>query len=147
MHDKDATPIEAIDFETLQQSTKRSKESKQNLNSKTILWFAFILLLLCALVVFLFLPKYVDEIRNANTVADQTQIETPSFEELPEAIEEIPVSEPLQEPLVELSPEKLSALKQEAEALLLQLIEKQNLLESKAVQKWASEEFKIALSL
>ena len=147
MHDKDATPIEAIDFETLQQSTKRSKESKQNLNSKTILWFAFILLLLCALVVFLILPKYVDEIRNANTVADQTQIETPSFEELPEAIEEIPVSEPLQEPLVELSPEELSALKQEAEALLLQLIEKQNLLESKAVQKWASEEFKIALSL
>jgi len=147
MHDKDATPIEAIDFETLQQPATQSKESKQGLNSKTVLWFAFIVLLLGALVVFLFLPKYVNEARNAETVTEQTQIDTPPLVELPEAMQEQAVAEPIKEPLVELSPEELSALKQEAEALLLQLIEKQKLLESKAIQKWAGEEFKIALSL
>lgn len=147
MHDNDATPIEAIDFETLQQAAKQSKESKQGLNSKTVLWLSFIALLLCALVVFLFLPKYVNESRNADNATDEMQIETPSLTELPEFKEEQAVEDPIQESRVELSPEELSALKQQAEALLLQLIEKQKLLESKAVQKWAAEEFKIALSL
>ena len=147
MHDKDATPIEAIDFETLQQPATQSEESKQGLSSKTVLWFAFIALLLCVLVVFLFLPEYINETRNAEIATEQTQIDTPPLAELPEAIQKQAVAETEQKPLVELSPEELNELKQEAEVLLLQVIEKQKLLESKAVQKWAGEEFKIALSL
>ena len=141
MHDKDATPIEAIDFETLQESREANKEPKQALNHKPILWFAFIALLLCAVIVFLFLPKYVENSRQNNSAE---QIEEPPLLELPE---EISPEEILVEPAPELSTEELNALKQEAEDLLLQLIDKQKLLESKAVKKWAEEEFKIALTL
>jgi len=145
MHDKNATPIEAIDFKTLQESAEQNKESKPSLNIKPILWFTFISLLLCALIVFLLLPKYVADKRSKDTPENQTQIETPALAELSQAVEEEP--EPLQEPLVTLSPEQISALKQQAEVLLLELIEKQKLLENKAVKKWANEEFKIALTL
>ncbi len=142
MHDKDATPIEAIDFESLQQPAKPSKESTPLLNSKAILWLAFIFLLFCGLIVFAFLPKYVAEKRNQDNIAKPVQIEVAPKQEIAEIIEE-----PTQEPLVKLSPEEISALKLEAEELLLQLIEKQKLLENKAVEKWAEQEFNIALAL
>ncbi len=145
MHDKNATPIEAIDFKTLQESAEQKKESKPSLNNKPILWFTFISLLLCALIVFSFLPKYVAENRNKDAAENQTKIETPSLDELSQTVEEEP--QPLQEPLAALSSEQVSALKQQAEELLLELIEKQKLLENKAVKKWANEEFKIALAL
>lgn len=141
MHDKDATPIEAIDFETRQESAQENKKSKHALNHKPILWFAFIALLLCAAIVFLFLPKYVENSSKPNTVE---KIEEPPFEEFPKEI--IP-KESFVEAAPKLSPEELNELKQEAEALLLQLIEKQKLLEKKAVKKWAEDEFNIALTL
>jgi len=120
---------------------KQSKESKQGLNNKLILWLAFVLLLFCALIVFSFLPKYVADQSNQNVT------EPPPLAKQPEVVEEKIVEELVQEPVVELSPEELSALKLEAEELLLQLIEKQKLLETKAVQKWAEQEFRIALEL
>lgn len=144
MHDDNATPIEAIDFETLRPSVE---QSKQGVNSKAIIWFAFSALLLCALIVFLFLPNYVAEKNNQDISEIQTQIDTPSPSELAESIKEKPETETIQEALVTLSTEELSALKQEAEELLLQLIEKQKLLEAKSIKKWADEEFKIALTL
>lgn len=140
MHDKDATPIEAIDFATRQEPRDPNKESKQALNRKPILWFAFIALLLCAAIVFLFLPKYVENNRQNNFAE---QIEEPPLTELPKEINPVEI---LVEPTPELSPEELSTLKQEAEELLLQLIDRQKFLESKAVKKWAEEEFKIALT-
>ena len=140
MHDKDATPIEAIDFETLQADNKQSNQSNQRLNSKPILWFSFIFLLICALVVFLFLPEYISNQQHQKFATSQETIELPPTAELPEA--EIDMVEPV----AELLTEELSALKQEAEKLLLQLITKQKLLESKAVKKWASEEFEIVLN-
>ncbi len=139
MHDKDATPIEAIDFETLQESAEKNKESTPGLSKKSILWFVFVSLLLCALIVFFFLPKYVAENRNKITPENQTQVETLSLEEPSQAVEEEP------EPLISLSPEESSAFKQQAEELLLEIIGKQKFLENKAVKKWANEEFKIAL--
>ncbi len=136
MHDKDATPIEAIDFESLQTPSEQSNESSRSVNTKPILWFIFIFLLLCAILVFVFLPKYVAEKRATSTPNPSTQIESPAVEEL--AIEAV------QEPVKELSIEELNALKQEAEELLLKIIDRQKLLENKAVKKWAADEFKIA---
>ena len=147
MHDKDATPIEAIDFETLQPEVKQSKQSTRWQNKKPILWLAFILLLLCTLIVFSLLPKYVADQRNHEETENLQAFEAPPLAELPEAVEEVFVEESAQDPVVTLSPEELSALKLEAEELLLQLIEKQELLETKAVKKWAEQEFKIALEL
>lgn len=145
MQDKEATPIEAIDFETLQQPVQQSKQSTPLLNTKAIVWLAFIFLLFCGLIVFGFLPNYVAEKRNLETdVTAQPKLdESIPVEEISEAIEE----ELIQEPLIKLSPEEMSALKLKAEELLLQLIEKQKLLESKAVLKWAKQEFNIALTL
>ena len=141
MHDKDATPIEAIDFEILQPDNKQINQSKLRSNSKPIIWFAFIFLLFCVLIVFLFLPNYVSEKRNSEVASRQETIELPPTAELPEAgLEKV-------EPINELSVKELSTLKQEAEKFLLQLIAKQSLLESKAVKKWASEEFEIVLAL
>lgn len=145
MHDKNATPIEAIDFKTLQESAGENKESKPNFNNKPFLWFIFISLLLCALIVFSLLPKYVAEKHNKAASQNQTQIESPSLVKPTQAVEEEP--ELLQVPLVSLPPKHISALKQQAEALLLKLIEKQKLLENKAVKKWANEKFNIALTL
>ena len=141
MHDKDATQIEAIDFDTLQPDNKQSNQSKLLLNSKPILWFAFIFLLFCALIVFLFLPGYVSEKRNSELASSQETKELPLSVELPEA--ELVMVKPINE----LSAEELSALKQEAEKLLLQLIAKQKFLESKAVKKWASKKYEKALTL
>jgi len=145
MHDKNATPIEAIDFKTLQESAEQNKESKPSLSNKSILWFTFISLLFCALIVFSFLPKYVADKHRKDLPEHQTQIESPSLAEPTQAVEEEP--EPLQEPPIGLSLKQVSALKQQAEVLLLELIEKQKLLENKAVKKWANEEFNIALTL
>ncbi|MEJ2115624.1 MAG: hypothetical protein P8X88_06160, partial [Gammaproteobacteria bacterium] len=140
MHDKDATPIEAIDFETLQTDNKQSNQSNQRLNSKPILWSTFIFLLICVLVVFLFLPEYIPKKQHQKLASSQQTRELPPTAELPEAGVEIIES------VAELSTEELDALKQEAEKLLLQLITKQKLLESKAVKKWAREEFEIVLT-
>lgn len=143
MHDKNSTPIEAIDFETLDESTQENKQSKQALNHKPILWFCFISLLLSAIIVFLFLPKYVENNSQSNSAE---KIEAPPLEVLPEETspEELLVEV---EPEPKLSAEEISKLKQQAEDLLLQLIEKQKLLENKAVKQWAEEEFNIALAL
>ena len=149
MHDKNATPIKAIDFKTLQETAEQNKESKRYLNNKPILWFTFISLLLCAFIVFSLLPKYVAEKHNKAAPENQTQIKTPSLAEHSQAdeVEPKPLEEPLKEPLATLSHKQISALKQQTEVLLLELIEKQKRLENKAVKKWANEEFKIALTL
>jgi len=147
MHDEDATPIEAIDFATLQQPAEHIKKSNQRLNSKLIFWFAFFSLVLIALIVFLFLPKYVAEKHDTHLATEQEQIEPPPLTELSDTNVENITTEGLQEQALELSAEEISELKQEAEKLLLQLIEKQKLLESKAVKMWAYEEFNIAFTL
>ncbi len=141
MHDKDATPIEAIDFETLQQPVKQGKESTRFLNNKSVLWLIFIFLLVCGLIVFIFLPSYVEEKQSQEPVVDV----------IPHTMEplanEEPVLEVLPEPIIKFSPEELSAFKLEAEELLLQVIEKQKILENKAVKQWAEQEFNMALTL
>lgn len=147
MHDEDSTRIEAIDFEFLQQPAKHNKKSSQRLNSKLVLWFAFFSLILFALIIILFLPKYVAEKHDKNLAAEQGQIEPPPLIELSDANIEKIATEGLHESTLALSIEEVSALKQEAEEQLLQLINKQKLLESKAVKMWANEEFNIALTL
>jgi tetratricopeptide (TPR) repeat protein len=141
MHDKDATPIEAIDFETLQQPVQQREESSPFLNNKSALWLVFIFLLLCGLIVFMFLPNYVAEKQSleSNDVVTPNTIDTLPIE--------APAQEILQEPIIVLSPEEISAFKLQAEELLLQVIEKQKLLESKAVNQWAEQEFSLALIL
>ena len=145
MHDKNSTPIEAIDFETLEESAHENKNSKQALNHKSILWFSFAALLCFVAIVFLFLPKFVENSKqnNAAKKVETPVLEIPSAEEIPEEL--LVEAEPEIEP--ELSAEEISKLKQQAEELLLQVIEKQKLLESKAIKKWAEDEFRIALTL
>ena len=142
MHDKDAIPIEAIDYELLQQPAEQ--KPNRRVNNKFIIWFAFSFLILCALLVFVLLPSYVDKKQKVSHTEQPMQIETHPAAELndPKTLTEpvIVSAEPL-------STEERNALKQQAEELLLQIIEKQKLLESKAVKKWSSEEFKIALAL
>ncbi len=149
MHDKDATQIEAVDFETLQQPAQDNKKSTSLLNSKAIIWFAFIFLLLCGFIVFMYLPNYVSEKRDQelSITSKPKPTDAPPIEASAEIIKEKTTQKVLQEPVIELSPEEISALKLEAEELLLQLIEKQKLLEEKAVQQWAKQEFNIALTL
>lgn len=147
MHDQDATPIEAIDFETLQNPVDQNKGPKKSVNHKAIAWFSFISLLICASSVFLFLPKCVAEKRNTDNTPKQNEIELSPATEPPQTIKEEPVVVTEQQPVTEISPEKLSQLKQQAEELLLLLIEKQKLLETKAVKKWASEKFMTAITL
>ena len=144
MHDKDATPIEAIDFETQHESAQANKESKQALNHKPVLWFSFITLLLCTALVFLFLPKYVENSRQKTSVEKK---DAPPLEGLVNERSNEKLVEPVVEQEPNFSAEELNALKQNSEELLLQLINIQKLLESKAVEKWAGEEFKIALTL
>ncbi len=141
MHDKDATPIEAIDFEPQQQSTQQTEGATPLLQSKSIAWLVFIFLLLCGLMVFLFLPDYVAEKQNIEADVSEKNI----LEELSPNV--IIDAEPAQEPLLNLSPEEISALKLEAEERLLQIIDKQKLLESKAVKQWAAEKYNAALTL
>jgi hypothetical protein len=147
MHDQDATPIEAIDFESLQETVGQNKGLKKSVNYKTFLWFAFILLLACAISVFIFLPNYVAEKRNAANSAEKPQVKIPYMTKPWESITEEPIAKADQQTITELYPEEISELKQQAEELLLQLIEKQKLLETKAVKKWASEKFKTAVTL
>ncbi len=141
MHDKDSTPIEAIDIESLQQSSKTVEPSKKNKNTKPYIWFAFLILLLCALSVIFLLPKYVAEKADESIVEDTTTLNNSSAEE------KLKVPEPQPAPVSKLSAEKLNALKIQAEAQLLVVIEKQKLLEGKAVKKWAPDEYRIAISL
>ncbi|MGH1538351.1 MAG: tetratricopeptide repeat protein [Gammaproteobacteria bacterium] len=143
MHDKNADPIEAIDFETLQQIDKHDNNSSQALNSKAFLWLVFIILLFFALIVFLFLPNYISEKSESNTSPQTEKIEIPTSTEQVDAA----VESTIDEAVATLSPEELNKLKQDAEELLLKIIEKQDLLESKAIKIWASEEYNIALTL
>ena len=143
MHDKDATPIEAIDFETRQEPDKQSHKTSSKLTSKAILWLAFIILLLSALIVILFLPSYVSKNTLSESAPQEEKQEPPI---LIEPIDETAISS-IDDAASSLSPEEMAELKQEAEKLLLVIIEKQNLLESKSVTKWAKEEFNIALTL
>jgi len=147
MHDKDATPIEAIDFETLQETTEPRKESKRKVSNGVLLGAAFLLLVFCAIVVFSFLPSYVADKKSSVSAESQPAFDPPPPSELDDANEITPIVEHIKQPLLKLSPEELNALKAQAEELLLTLIEKQKLLESKAVQKWADQEFKIAVEL
>ena len=142
MHDKDVTPIEAIDYESLQQPAEQNP--KRSVGNKFILWFAFAFLIFCALLVFLLLPKYVEEKHETALSEEQAQGNIPL---IVEPTEPKPILEPTVETAEQLSAQELNALKIRAEGLLLQLIEKQKLLESKAVKQWGSEEFRIALTL
>ena len=138
MPDKDVTPIEAIDYESLQQVAEQPQQLDQS--KKPIIWFAFILLALGLVIVFYFLPNYVAEKHEANITEEKTHIETPSSSEHAKP-------EPLLQSIDLLSKEEAGKLKQQAEELLLQVIEKQKYLESKAIKKWGQDEFRIALSL
>ena len=144
MSDKDVIPIEAIDYESLRIPAEQNQDSEQNVKNKSIIWIVFGLLILCVLIVFLFLPEYVAEKREIKSSELETQSNSPPIAEIanPE-----PSLETAVEPAQKLSAEKLKALRQEAENLLLQIIEKQKFLENKAVKKWGLEEFRNALSL
>ncbi len=144
MSDKDVTPIEAIDYESLQKPAEQNQDSEQNVKNKSIFWIVLVLLILCVLMVFLFLPEYVAEKRQINSSDLQTQSDTPPTVDVADPE---PSSETSVEPTKSLTAEELSALRQEAEILLLQIIEKQKFLESKAVKKWGLEEFRNAISL
>ncbi len=141
MHEKDSTPIEAIDIDSLQQSKEIVEPAARENHSKLYIWFAFLLLLLCVLAVFLLLPKYVVEQPSKTIAEEDSPLDIPMSEDLPVIVESPP------DPPPEFTSEELSKLKVQAETLLLEIIEKQKLLEDKAVKKWANQEYKIALSL
>ena len=75
MHDKDVTPIKAIDYESLQQPAEQNP--KRSVGNKFILWFAFAFLIFCAWLVFLLLPKYVEEKHEAALSEQQIQTDIP----------------------------------------------------------------------
>ena len=141
MHDKDSTPIEAIDIESLGQNASQTESAKENNHSKFLIGAAFLILLVCVLSVFFLLPEYVMKQPSESTVEKNTVFDKPATEDLPDNKDILPEPEP------KFSAEELNALKLEAEKLLIDVIDKQKLLEDKAVKKWANEEYRIAISL
>ena len=141
MHDKDSSPIEAIEFKSL--SKNPSQDSNNELHSKnnsTVVWVALVFIFICGVIVFIFLPKHIANQNNskqdiAHIQQDNIDLEASSqLPEEPEAIQN------------DFSVEELAALKQQAEGLLLKVIKLQEELEMNAVKKWAAEEFKHAVA-
>ncbi len=149
MHEKKSAPIEPIDFTPLQQQSKNQttqQELKQQTNYK--IWLSLILLIICCLTVFLFLPDYVAKKRANESIAESDKNGVTN--EL--ATEESILEENLAENKLDkvdkeiLSTEQLNELKLQSEELLLQVIDKQESLQLQAVTKWAEPEFKHCLN-
>ena len=143
MHDNDSTPIEAIDFSSLKKEPSKETSSKQESNNKSLTWLLLSFILVCAVVVFFFLPKYVED-QKASVRSDvNNQVIVDESVPVIDAIDKI-------EPEIiqpALSAEQLNALKNQAEDLLLEIIKIQNDLEGKAVKLWAAEEYKQATAI
>ncbi len=138
MEKQDPTPIEAIDFTSLNKHTEKTKPAEQiSVGKNSKLWLAFLLLITCAIGVFVFLPNFVPKKQVTISPPSNTPIEA---EQTPE------ITEPIIEESTKLSAAELSKLKAETEELLLQVIKKQELLQSKGIEKWAKEEFSQASS-
>lgn len=139
MHKNDSTPIEAIDFKSLQDKTDiDSAQEQTSVTKKPIVWLAFLCIVASGIGVFLFLPDYVAEKQAPPPISPEIEIKPPQPINIPEpAIQEIP----------SLSAEELNALKLQAEKMLLQVIKKQEALQSQGVKKWANDEFLQAVSL
>ena len=139
MHKNDSTPIEAIDFKSLQDKTDiDSVQEQTSVTKNPIVWLAFLCIIASGIGVFLFLPNYVTEKQAPPPISPETEIQPPQPINIPEpAIQETP----------SLSAEELNALKLQAEKMLLQVIKKQDALQSQGVKKWANDEFLHAVSL
>ena len=138
MHDDDSSSIEAIDFSSLsKKSDSDTIKLKKSSSNKSIVWLLLLFVLISGSVVFIFLPKYVEEqkttkqpVKQAEELADKTPVVQTPVEEKP--------SKPA------LSAEQLNAFKEQAESLLLEIIGLQEELEQRAVKQWAAEEYKLA---
>ena len=138
MDRKESTPIKAIDFKSLNKPSETSTNLEQKVTKNSILLITFLFLVACGVGVFLFLPQFVPERVHLPSVPIEAVKEEPAPQNFPQPIvEEIP----------KLSAEEINQLKLQAENLLLKVIKKQESLLEKGVNKWAEEEFNIALSL
>ena len=144
MQKNEPTPIEAIDFKSLQNKNAVDARQKPSVVNKSALWLAFLFLIVCGVGVFLFLPKYVAENpaptpAPAETIRARPQaVEPPEPPEPPESIAQETPS---------LSTQEISALKSQTEQLLLQVIKKQETLQQQGIKKWAADDFLHAISL
>ncbi|MCZ6565419.1 MAG: hypothetical protein O6852_04710 [Gammaproteobacteria bacterium] len=139
MHKKDPTPIEAIDFESLHNQTEVDSELKQTATRKlSTAWLAFVILILCGIAVFLFLPKYVSKHKISAPLSVETPIHSPPSPKAPE---------PIQEAKPSISAEERDELRLQAEKLLLQIIKQQESLQAQGITKWAADEFVQATAL
>ncbi len=145
MHKNDSTPIKAIDFKSLQEKTGIDSEYEQTLVSKKlIVWLVFLFIFAGGISVFLFLPNYVAEKQAPSPISAEIQSQPPQLVKIPVPVK---IPEPAVQEIPNISAEELNALKLQAENLLLQVIKKQEALESQGVKKWANDEFLQAVSL
>jgi len=139
MHKKDPTPIEAIDFESLHNQTEVDSELTQTATRKlSTAWLTFVILILCGIAVFLFLPKYVSKHKISAPLSVETPIHSPPSPKAPE---------PIQEAKPSISAEERDELRLQAEKLLLQIIKQQESLQAQGITKWAADEFVQATAL
>ncbi len=133
MDKKESAPIKAIDFKSLNKTSKNTIAQEPSSSYRyPVLWVIFLLLTVCIFVVFLYLPKLISDKQVSIPVAKKII----SPQNTPRIITpKAPVVVP------ELSIEELNQLKSQAEKLLLQVIKKQELLQGKGVEKWANDEF------
>ncbi len=142
MSDEKFSKIEAIDFETLQDTTQKSHKTT-TAKKFPLTWIIFLFLIISMAAVFIYLPNYVEK---KQELAEQKEkqsssITAPKVEPLPKEFATEHDTEQI------LSTEKLAVLKAEAEQLLLEIIQKQETLEQHAVSQWAENEFLNALSI
>ena len=139
MPENDPKPIEAIEFKSIQdQKDIGTKLERKYVITHPLIWLIFLILIICGISVFFFLPKIIKERQESMPIAVETQKQEPEPTDITESI--------VQETST-LTPEEFAALKMEAEKLLLLVINKQESLQQKGVKRWAEKEFTKAVSL
>ena len=139
MHENDSKPIEIIEFQSIQdQKESVYKDKPRSVVINPFLWIIFLILVAASVSVFFFLPKVVEKKQESAPVTFETHKQEPALS---------PTSQPEIEETSTLTAEELSALKMEAEKLLVQVIKKQDSLKQKSIKKWAEEEFLKAVSM
>ena len=134
-----STPIEAIDPGSLQKRPSGSGARRPRVTRNTLAGFVFVVLAAGTAGVFFVLPEHVAEKR----------LPVPSASEPPRAVPAPPeaVARPLNTPgpAVQESPgpsaQEIHALRLRAEALLLDVIEKQKALQQQGARLWAADEW------
>ena len=138
-----STPIRAIDPSSLHGPSSRVGARRSPVAVRMLVALVFIVLAGCVVVVFLVLPEYVNEARQPDrTVSSPARTEDTPRETASPPARPVPVVPDAPAP----SGPAQQAMKRQAEALLLDIIEKQEWLRQRGVSLWAAGEYDLAAS-